>query len=120
MILYGKLAAKFFAIVALCTAMAVGQTTGTHATGTATKDDKGDKAIQTKTPANDTKIKEVRIWEPMSETWIKINPTSIVPNPGKDPKITLPDPLREGDKFEIDWETTTNQPGISSSTFEAS
>lgn len=102
--------------VMLCSVLA--QASGTYTTGVAGKDDAGKKHIETKTKPSDVKITEIRIWEPMSETWIKIKPTSIVPNPGKDPKIELPDPVREGDKFQIDWETTSNDnPAITGSSY---
>lgn len=82
------------------------QGTGHHTTGIAKDSDAGKKNIKLDTGnTNDVTVEKVWIWEPMSETWVEIEP-NVNPNPGGDNKITLPKPIRSGDKFKIKWKST--------------
>lgn len=62
-------------------------------------------------------VGKVHIWESMSETWVEITPSSITPNPGNDPVITLPSGVRQGDKFKIAWTSDSPDGGVEKTTY---
>jgi len=111
---YCRILAVFLALAASALAQA---SSGNFTTPVAAAGDAGKKKISVTDKKGNLTVGKVHIWEPMSETWVEITPSSITPNPGNDPVITLPSDVRQGDKFKIAWTSDSPDGGVEKTTY---